>query len=1542
MKQQTLYQRIALSNLSKIVVALVLCLELSSGVVNAQYSVFPVNGSSCVGQTQTFVFGGPSCTLSWFVTTNPSDYTMVPHDGNQVTITWLQPTTHPINVGAGYSSCGGSSGSAMSSSFTVYTSVANAISITGPTSACNSTDILTYTATNVQNVPSPQYQWMVNGTTVQSSASNVFAKSGFSNGDVVQANITSSSAGCLAPSNSITVNVTFPITIAQLPGAAVCAGQPAAGAVFQVQNLVFNSSSGSWSFYWYKNNVLVTDNGPSVPAYVYAPTGIINIGDQIKCIMYSSSSTCSGSSTSNVVSAQANTNVIQPVTPMINIGTSVALPATLCTGDNVTFTATPNGSYGLSYYQWTQLDVNNNIKVITTPNNTGSFSTTAFVNGDIIKVTALASGGCLATSNASGSLQGEPLMVHPPITPGVNIGTSISLPVTICTGDNVTFTATPATPPVGYSYTLSNYQWTLLDGSNNILVTSSTGGTRSFSTTAFVTGAIVKVTASASGNCLTLPSASGNFNGSGITVIPNLTPSIKIDVDKRTICRGDQVTFSFTTKDATNTSAYSVVVGSTNYTVNVGETLPITNYNGEDLSASATVTGTCLSTNIASGNFSGSGISFLPKITSTIVIDVDKRTICRGDQVTFSFTTKDATNTSAYSVVVGATNYAVNVGSTLPIPNYNGENVSASATVTGTCLNTNLASGSFSGSGISILPKPRPLDINLSICYWEPIKISPPSSSGETYNWYDNLGKLISSNAASYSQPPSLLQNNFQLQFEFANPGFCPSDRATAQIILRDDCDDKLNWIETQAMDNNGVVFHSKSYFDFSGNALQSQSLNLTKNQVLASNAPLKDMYARDAVSVLPAPTNQNHFQYSSHFVTSNSGNNKFDFRDYIVPSQKNEVSSSTPGTVGWYYSANNTLETNVPQSKFPYSRKQFYWDGAGELMYAAGVGERLRIGSGHETLIRTFNVINELDYYLLLRAKATTTAAGLDLANQAVQTVVRDENGNFAISVADKSGKTILTARKGTALNNTLTVTNTQTVSALPNSPYSSLIYFYILDGQSVSITPTSSSEFYSANVNDLITGQGYDPPLDNLPAGFYQLALTDGEVQVSYTNYFIDVACQFYNDAGRLVSSFSPNGFQMISKGGNLKPDNDAVKLKADYDAADKTTYSYNHRGWLLSMTEPDAGTTQYMYRKDGSIRYSQNAKQLAVNPKRFSYTLYDQIARPIESGEYQGSTYSFSNALNATLDYEFQVQFPSANVMDWVKTHYDLPDPNFSTTTGLNTSVYNQIYVRNAVSWTENSNNKTWYSYDERGRVVWMAQKPLGLPRTFVVEYEYDFLGNVLQVKQSTFLNDGSANSGLQLSTFYHHYEYDADKRLSKAYTSLDGTNKILHASYQYYLHGPLKRIELGGNLQGIDFVYNIHGWLESINHPNINEDPGQDGIPGSTNKDFKPDVFGLLLDYYDSEFSTLFPLGALDRTKDLQRLHHLPNGLDSETVLAGAGSFDNEVSFLRPSENAYTNDYFKSYTAQNKLYKELVERLAASNNHKKAVKEGLSQQ
>jgi len=671
----------------------------------------------------------------------------------------------------------------------------------------------------------------------------------------------------------------------------------------------------------------------------------------------------------------------------------------------------------------------------------------------------------------------------------------------------------------------------------------------------------------------------------------------------------------------------------------------------------------------------------------------------------------------------------------------------------------------------------------------------------------------------------------------------------TYQNILRSD--DDLNWIHTKTYDGTSEtnpVSESKSFFDQRGQSLQSQSKSFHEGQpVVFASLSLKDKYDRTVGGTLSAPILQSDFKYNSGLAITSEGK-PLSYTDFEKPSPT-PLATDQKGTLGNYYSIDNKWnETKVPTALRLYSRTDFYEDGTGEERRAAQPGDTHFIGSGREVLKGTFPVgnndtNNELSDYLDKRAIALGVP---DLPKiEGVQNVVRDENERYVVSISDKSGKVLMTARKGSPI-----ATNYDFPSSITSDK---MAYFYVLGSvgstsQTVTITGTSDYVLENTITNTPVTKLTTAlPHVYTLNAGFYRVLPATGTVTVAYTHSFTDIAYQFYNDAGRLVVSVSPNGYEQWRR-----------STPIPFSDIDKSTHTYNHQGWLLSMTEKDAGTTNYSYRKDGKIRFSQNAQQKddevnnRIGKGRFSYTNYDDLGRPIESGEYIGTTLTY-----ASLDPNAaQTEYALTDKKDWVRTNYDYaasPAP---------VDGYTQGYVRGAVSWTENANTKTWYSYDEMGRVVWMAQKPTitNFPYTFVTNYEYDFVGNVL--KTYTRARTGGTTPTWQ-DAFYHHYEYDQNKRLQKVYTSKDGIKTTLQAEYIYYLHGPLKRVVLASNLQGIDFVYNIHGWLTQINHPDTNKDPGADGTNG-----IRKDVFGLILEYYER---SIVPQAALF---DPKQYHHLP--------------------------------------------------------------------
>ncbi|MBS7566478.1 RHS repeat-associated core domain-containing protein [Mucilaginibacter sp. Bleaf8] len=726
----------------------------------------------------------------------------------------------------------------------------------------------------------------------------------------------------------------------------------------------------------------------------------------------------------------------------------------------------------------------------------------------------------------------------------------------------------------------------------------------------------------------------------------------------------------------------------------------------------------------------------------------------------------------------------------------------------------------------------------------------------------------------------------------------------------------ELNWVLKRAFNENGeAIAEGKAFFDLSGQALQSQSKSFVTQHVFASQ-PIYDANGRPAIQTLSAPINNSAFSYKPDFV-QNANNAKYNTLNFDTKDKLNNpdpVGAAQPGTLGWYYSNNNTWDAYVPATAFPYTRTDYFKDGVNSASRQAGVGEALKLGSGHEPVSNTFPVGQELSKYLAIRNKFFSSdivgkTGQTDLANASSLMMARDAQGSWSMAVQDQEGHTLMTALPGDWLpvTNTVQLTNyldeltifshlgeRTTDIKLKGSgklkvyDHDQLIYHGDFSAYTppAAITPTNvyrlaSDKPFTASYNAAtgdneetvcdncrsqvkegsVVGQNYhylgltkagalnitgggvnvvdlisnnvlytnQSATVNLPAGMYKVVAASGQPQISYTNTWGDISYNYYNLNGQPIASIAPNGVQQV-----------LVKGIDQYTNKENLPFTnlaeYDLMGRVMASTTTDGGRSEYAYTKDGKIRFSQNAEQRKTG--RFSYTNYDELGRPIEAGEYlPGSSISFNSAKtdqallnNVSAD----GGLTGGSRSDWMKTHYDASDNSHGLTS------YVQDFTENAVSWTENANSKTWFSYDEQGRVTWMIKWINGLGFK-TVDYTYDYFGNVTTVAYQKSNNT---------ERFYHHYTYDADQRLVNVQTSRDGVNKLQQAAYQYYLHGPLKRVELGDNLQGIDYTYTAQGALKTINHPSgvAANDPGHDGA-----NSFAADAFGLQLEYFNGDYT-----------------------------------------------------------------------------------------
>ncbi len=131
--------------------------------------------------------------------------------------------------------------------------------------------------------------------------------------------------------------------------------------------------------------------------------------------------------------------------------------------------------------------------------------------------------------------------------------------------------------------------------------------------------------------------------------------------------------------------------------------------------------------------------------------------------------------------------------------------------------------------------------------------------------------------------------------------------------------------------------------------------------------------------------------------------------------------------------------------------------------------------------------------------------------------------------------------------------------------------------------------------------------------------------------------------------------------------------------------------------------------------------------------------------------------------------------------------------------------------------------------------------------------------------------------KVDEWHHAYRYDADNRITEVYTTKQtpmtnpahgmaaAQNEPLvspfwekDASYQYYKHGPLARVEVGNEkVQGVDYVYTAQGWIKGVNSNTLqaDRDAGKDGVSAGANELVAKDAFSFSLHYNDNDYKPI---------------------------------------------------------------------------------------
>lgn len=587
--------------------------------VTPAVTVSATSTSVCAGTLVTFTAtptnGGASPSYQWKlngnnVGTNSASY-------SSSTLANNDQVTCVLTSNAACVSTATASGNTIT--MTVTPSVTPAVAISASsTNICTGTSV-TFTATPTNGGATPVYQWKVNGNNVGTN-SNTYSSATLNNNDLVSCVMTSN-ATCASPASvtsnalSITVNSLSAATVTISTGSTtVCAG---ASVTF---NASVTNAGSSPSYQWKVNGTPSGTNSSS-----FSTTSLAN-GAAVTC-EFTSTSPCAGTTTvnSNSISMTVNSSVV----PAVSIAAS---STNICTGQSVTFTATPTNGGTTPAYQWKVNGTN-------AGNNSATFTSTTMANNDV--VTAILTSSLTCAVPATDTSNAVTMTVGSNATPTITISTPTN---TVCAGANVTFTAA-----VTNGGSAPAYQWKV--NNNNAGTNAAT-----FTTNTLTNGAVVTCVLTSNAACVTQSTA--NANSITMTVNPTVTPSLSISATATTICAGSSVTFTASPTNGGSTPAYQWKVNGNNVGSNSATYSSTALANGDLVTCVMTGSAACATLPTATSNTVTMTVN--TAATPAVSISASTNNICAGTSVTFTATPTSGGTTPVYQWKVGSANVGSN------------------------------------------------------------------------------------------------------------------------------------------------------------------------------------------------------------------------------------------------------------------------------------------------------------------------------------------------------------------------------------------------------------------------------------------------------------------------------------------------------------------------------------------------------------------------------------------------------------------------------------------------------------------------------------------------------------------------------------------------------------------------------------------------------------------------------------------------------------------------------------------------------------------
>ncbi len=255
----------------------------------------------------------------------------------------------------------------------VDTEIIPAVTITADQTAICTGNTVTFTANAVDAGLNPSYQWQINGVDVAGETSETFVSSALSDGDQVQLVLTADpSLTCANPSVVSSNVIDISVVTSLNPAVTILADQnPVCVGDAVTWTATVTEAGADPTYQWLVNGAAIA--GETNPVFT---SSSLNNGDLVSVeVTVDPAATCAA--TPVVSSSQEVQNVVTSLTPTAAI---VASQTTICSGNQVIFTANASNAGPVPTYQW-QI---NGAPVAGA--NSDTFITTALADGDQVNV----------------------------------------------------------------------------------------------------------------------------------------------------------------------------------------------------------------------------------------------------------------------------------------------------------------------------------------------------------------------------------------------------------------------------------------------------------------------------------------------------------------------------------------------------------------------------------------------------------------------------------------------------------------------------------------------------------------------------------------------------------------------------------------------------------------------------------------------------------------------------------------------------------------------------------------------------------------------------------------------------------------------------------------------------------------------------------------------------------------------------------------------------------------------------------------------------